>query len=242
MKNIIYSEMIKLKKSGSHSLIFLIPLVTIFMAILVGGTQIFATFSIYWWEACFLFLLIGLLFVYDEKAEERAGKFQNINHKQMSWKISLAKIFLIFIRLLIATIFFIFLLYISTLIYKGIIVIDFLKTSSTLFLMLLAITWNIPVLYLLSKRMNVYVLLSVNTLICLLIAPILAQTSIWFLFPYTYHYKISSVLLHIKPAGDLIENYMNLSVVDIVVPFALSIFLTILFLYLLKSLVSYDKK
>ena len=68
MKNIIYSEMIKLKKSGSHSLIFLIPLVTIFMAILVGGTQIFATFSIYWWEACFLFLLIGLLFVYDEKA------------------------------------------------------------------------------------------------------------------------------------------------------------------------------
>ena len=61
MKRIIASEAIKLKKSGTLRLVLIIPFVTLFIAFLMGGIQIFSVFSIYWWETGFLFLLMSLL-------------------------------------------------------------------------------------------------------------------------------------------------------------------------------------
>ena len=72
MKRIIASEAIKLKKSGTIRLVLIIPFVNLFIAFLMGGIQIFSVFSIYWWEAGFLLLLMCLLFIYDKNSEEIA--------------------------------------------------------------------------------------------------------------------------------------------------------------------------
>lgn len=166
MKRIIASEAIKLKKSGTLRLVLIIPFVTLFIAFLMGGIQIFSVFSIYWWEAGFLFLLMSLLFLYDKKSEEQAGNFQNLKWKKLSWKIHLAKMLLIWLRGILASIVLIILLYLVAFVFQGIVVVDFMKVSVALIAILLAASWNLPFIYLIFKWINTYVLLAANTLIC----------------------------------------------------------------------------
>ncbi|MEX2805086.1 lantibiotic ABC transporter permease [Streptococcus sp. H31] len=233
MKKIFSSEAIKLKHSGTMRLVLLIPLITIFIAFLIGGVQIFSSFSIYWWEAGFLFLLISLLFLYDFNAEERAGNFQNINISLLSWNIRVVKIVLLFVRLIFSSLILLILMYIVSKIYQGVIDIDFLKISIALFFILTSIIWDIPLLYILSKWINSYVLLATNTLLCLLVAPIFAKTSFWFIFPYSYHYRVAETLLQIKPSGDMMVSTSNNIIIGIALPVILSL---ILFTFGLKSL------
>ncbi|MEX2784357.1 lantibiotic ABC transporter permease [Streptococcus sp. H49] len=233
MKKIFSSEAIKLKHSGTMRLVLLIPLITIFIAFLIGGVQIFSSFSIYWWEAGFLFLLISLLFLYDFNAEERAGNFQNINISLLSWNIRVVKIVLLFVRLIFSSLILLILMYIVSKIYQGVIDIDFLKISIALFFILTSVTWDIPLLYILSKWINSYVLLATNTLLCLLVAPIFAKTSFWFIFPYSYHYRVAETLLQIKPSGDMMVSTSNNIIIGTALPVILSL---ILFTFGLKSL------
>ena len=233
MRKIFSSEALKLKHSGTKRLLLLIPLVTIFIAFLVGGIQIFSSFSIYWWEAGFLFLLISLLFLYDFNAEEKAGNFQNVNISSLSWNIRLVKIFLLFIRLVLSILILLMLMYVVSKIYQGIIVIDFFKTSVTLIAVLVSVIWNIPLLYILSKWINSYVLLAANTFLCLLVAPIFAKTSFWFIFPYSYHYKVVETILQIKPSGDMMVSISNNNIIGIILPIFLSL---VLFTFETKNL------
>ncbi len=236
------SETLKLKRSGTLRLAMIIPFVTLFIAFLMGGMQIFAAFSIYWWEAGFLFLLISLLFLYDKKSEEKAGNFQNVNSEDLSWKIHLVKMLLIWLRGLIASLVLAVLLYLVAWIFQGIVVVDFMKVSVALLVILLAAAWNLPLLYVLSKWFNTYVLIAANSLLCLIVAPFIAQTPIWFLLPYTYHYKVVESLLHIKPAGDLLEKTVNFNIWEVLLPIGLSIVVTIGLSYVLKGVLEHDKK
>ncbi|WP_139008748.1 lantibiotic ABC transporter permease [Lactococcus lactis] len=242
MKRMLASETLKLKRSGTLRLAMIIPFVTLFIAFLMGGMQIFAAFSIYWWEAGFLFLLISLLFLYDKKSEEKAGNFQNVNSEDLSWKIHLVKMLLIWLRGLIASLVLAVLLYLVAWIFQGIVVVDFMKVSVALLVILLAAAWNLPLLYVLSKWFNTYVLIAANSLLCLIVAPFIAQTPIWFLLPYTYHYKVVESLLHIKPAGDLLEKTVNFNIWEVLLPIGLSIVVTIGLSYVLKGVLEHDKK
>ena len=242
MKRIIASEAIKLKKSGTLRLVLIIPFVTLFIAFLMGGIQIFSVFSICWWETGFLFLLMSLLFLYDIKSEEQAGNFQNVKWKKLSWKIHLAKMLLIWLRGILASIVLIILLYLVAFVFQGIVVVDFMKVSVALIAILLAASWNLPFIYLIFKWINTDVLLAANTLICLIVAPFVAQTPVWFLLPYTYHYKVTESLLNIKPSGDLLTGKINFSIWEVLLPFGLSIVVTIGVSYLLKGVIEHDKK
>ena len=75
-----------------------------------------------------------------------------------------------------------------------------ISDRGTFLFILVASLWNIPMLYYLSTWVINYVLLVSECLGLLIISTILAQTSFWYLF-HTYHYKISQVLIHLKPSG-----------------------------------------
>ena len=94
--------------------------------------------------------------------------------------------------------------------------------------------WNIPLLYLMSKYMSQFILLALNTLVCLLIAPFIAQSPLWFVFPYTYHYKIAQFLLSLKPSGDIITNQNQTSILQVSLIIILSMIMTLLLSYVLK--------
>ena len=69
MQKIFYSELLKLRHLERLILNHHIPFLTVLIAFLMGGLQIFVPFSVYWWEAIFLYLVNGLLFIVDRRLE-----------------------------------------------------------------------------------------------------------------------------------------------------------------------------
>lgn len=92
MRKILQSECLKQKHGAYFKLCLVLPFISLFIAFLLCGPTILESFSIYWWEALFLFTLAGLLFVYDYKAEEGAGHFQNTLQGKLTGKIKVAKV------------------------------------------------------------------------------------------------------------------------------------------------------
>lgn len=151
MKKILRSEWLKQKSSSDKKLLFFVPFITIFIAVLLSGPSLLESFSIYWWEAIFLYTLIGLLFLYDYKAEEKAGHFQNIYLGQNTLKIYIAKMMLKVKDLFVATLFFIAIFYFVSLLFTGVMTVNIGKDLICLLLVLLASIWALPILYFLSK-------------------------------------------------------------------------------------------
>lgn len=234
MQKIFYSELLKLRHLGTTKFLIIIPFLTVLIAFLMGGLQIFVPFSVYWWEAIFLYLVNGLLFIVDRRLEDQAGHFQNVTNRDFTWKISLIKMVLIGMRTLIASLFLLAFLSLVAFIYTGFIPINIPKTAISLILIWMTTLWNIPLLYLMSKYMSQFILLALNTLVCLLIAPFIAQSPLWFVFPYTYHYKIAQFLLNLKPSGDIIVNTNHTSILQVILTMMLSIVVTLLLSFSLQ--------
>ncbi|HEL0671110.1 lantibiotic ABC transporter permease [Streptococcus equi subsp. zooepidemicus] len=242
MKRIIKSEWIKQRSNADKKFLFLVPLIAIFVTLLLVGPNILESFSIYWWEAIFLYTLIGLLFLYDYKAEERAGHFQNIYLGGSTIKIYMAKVLLKIKDVLFSSmIFLVILVCVSHFLFSEIVSLSISKDGVCLLLLLLTSVWLFPFLYFLSKWVSPYFLLAINSLNCLLIAPFIAQTSIWYLFPFTYHYKISYSLLHLKPSGDLDLAMRGIDIKTLVITVILSVIAFIISLLLLNWRVSNDQ-
>lgn len=64
-------------------------------------------------------------------------------------------------------------------------------------------------IYYLSNWLNASLVVVINSLLCLFIAPLVAQTKLWLLFPYTYHYKVVEALIGLKPNGVQSPDFLN---------------------------------
>ena len=234
MQKIFYSELLKLRHLGTTKFLIIIPFLTVLIAFLMGGLQIFVSFSVYWWEAIFLYLVNGILFIVDRRLEDQAGHFQNVTNGYFTWKIILMKMVLIGMRTLISSLFLLAFLSLVAFIYTGFIPINIPKTATSLILIWMTTLWNIPFLYLMSKYMSHFILLALNTLVCLLIAPFIAQSPLWFVLPYTYHYKIAQFILNLKPSGDVLTNQNQTSILQVPLIIILSMIMIILLSYILK--------
>lgn len=234
MVPIFKSEWLKQKSTSDKKLLIFIPLLAIFIAFMLAGPTNLESFSIYWWEGIFLFTLFGLLFLADHSAEENAGVFQNIHLGRNTFIIYVVKIFLKLKDVLISTVVFTIIVYGISLIYPSIISLDIVRDFLCLLLITISSAWTLPLFYFLSKWINPYLLLVTNSLICLLVAPLITQTSIWFLFPHTYHYKIAYAYLHLKPSGDLDVAASGIEMLTIVIAMTLSNMFFIGFLALLR--------
>ena len=241
MIKIFKSEWLKQRKNTSKKFLIIAPGLSILIAILLVGPNIIESFSIYWWEAVFLYTLIGLLFLYDYKAEEAAGNFQNIYFRNDSIKIYIVKILLKLKDLLISNVWFLaILLFTSNFLYADLSSLNIIGDLICLVLISITSIWVLPLLYLFSKWINPYILVSINSLICFLVAPFIAQSSFWFFFPFTYHYKIAYSLMYIKPSGDLdLTNHVT-DVKMVVFTVFLSLILFIVSLLMLNWRLSND--
>lgn len=233
MKAVFLSERLKRKGWGYKGLALVLPFITVSIAFLLGGPFILESFSLYWWECLFLFALMSLLFLQDRKVEEEAGHFQNIRQSGMAGKIALAKVFLLAGELVLAIPVLLVCLAFCAWLFSGLVVIDFLRDGAVLLLMILVALWNVPLLYLLAGRVNTYLLVVVNVVTCFLLAPFLVQLPVWWLLPFTYHYKIGEILLALRPSGNLIEGLLPFDGGSLVLAIVLSFSLFFLLLALL---------
>lgn len=235
MRKILQSECLKQKHGAYFKLCLVLPFISLFIAFLLCGPTILENFSIYWWEALFLFTLAGLLFVYDYKAEEGAGHFQNTLQGKLTGKIKVAKVMTALKNLFLASCVLLLFLYLVSFVFCGVMTVHFFRDAWVLLLILIASAWNVPLLFYLSKWINCYLVLVLNSFLCLLVAPFLAQTSFWYLFPYTYHYKIAQAILHLKPSGEVeVLNHPH-PVGLCIVAISLSVLLFLIFIKALKE-------
>lgn len=205
------------------------PFINGFNCFFSRGSNYFFSFCHILVGICFLYLLIGLLFLMDFNMEKKAGNFQNVKYNLWSFQIYLAKIFLIFVRVAISSLFFIILVIVLNKFFSGYTELLLSKSILSIFLLLLSVFWNIPWLYFLANFINGYLLIAVNTLVCLLFGSIISQTQWWFAFPYSYHYKISQYLLGVQPSG--IFKIINLQLFDVMSPVLLSLLISLLLIY-----------
>lgn len=241
MGNIIKSELIKLKKSGFKLVISICPLLSVFIAfLLISGEQLIS-FGIYWWIAVFLPLTIGLLYLIDMNKEDKAGEFQNIRKKEFTLKIIVAKIVCTILLVLLANLVLVLGLTFLKWLYGELIVMETLKQLLKTTLISMIFLWNIPFLYLIGEKMNRLFMVVANCLINFLVAPFIAQTKIWLLFPYTYHYKMAQELLSLKPSGDLEKIRIELDIKLVLLIAIISLGLTIFQILLIKRKVKNDK-
>lgn len=240
MGNIMKSELIKLKKSGFKLVISICPLLSVFIAfLLISGEQLIS-FGIYWWIAVFLPLTIGLLYLIDMNKEDKAGEFQNIRKKEFTLKIIVAKIVCTILLVLLANLVLVLGLTFLKWLYGELIVMETLKQLLKTTLISMIFLWNIPFLYLIGEKMNRLFMVVANCLINFLVAPFIAQTKIWLLFPYTYHYKMAQELLSLKPSGDLEKIRIELDIKLVLLIAIISLGLTIFQILLINRKVKND--
>ncbi len=207
---IFSSERLKLKKTKRYSLLFSVTLAAPVLAYLIGGVLIFIPFTLYWWEALFLFLLGGLLFLSDVKREKSAGDFQNIESTAVKKQIYFAKVALNFRTLFEASFILFGAIYLVALLYGGLLRAESLRLIVVILALLVTSLWNIFFIYYLSNWLNASLVVVINSLLCLFIAPLVAQTKLWLLFPYTYHYKVAEALIGLKPNGVQSPDFLNI--------------------------------
>lgn len=241
MGNIMKSELIKLKKSGFKLVISICPLLSVFIAFLLISREQLISFGIYWWIAVFLPLTIGLLYLIDMNKEDKAGEFQNIRKKKFTLKIIVAKIVCTILLVLLANLVLVLGLTFLKWLYGELIVMETLKQLLKTTLISMIFLWNIPFLYLIGEKMNRLFMVVANCLINFLVAPFIAQTKIWLLFPYTYHYKMAQELLSLKPSGDLEKIRTELDIKLVLLIAIISLGLTIFQILLIKRKVKNDK-
>lgn len=240
MGNIMKSELIKLKKSGFKLVISICPLLSVFIAFLLISREQLISFGIYWWIAVFLPLTIGLLYLIDMNKEDKAGEFQNIRKKKFTLKIIVAKIVCTIILVLLANLVLVLGLTFLKWLYGELIVMETLKQLLKTTLISMIFLWNIPFLYLIGEKMNRLFMVVANCLINFLVAPFIAQTKIWLLFPYTYHYKMAQELLSLKPSGDLEKIRIELDIKLVLLISIISLGLTIFQILLINRKVKND--
>lgn len=206
---IFSSERLKLKKTRRYSLLFSVTLAAPVLAYLIGGVLIFIPFTLYWWEALFLFLLDSLLFLSDVKREKSAGNFQNITSTAVKKQVYFAKVAFNFRALFGASSILFGTIYLVALLYGGLSQVESLQLIAVILALLVTSLWNIFFIYYLSNWLNASLIVVINSLLCLFIAPLVAQTKLWSLFPYTYHYKVVEALIGLKPNGVQSPDFLN---------------------------------
>ncbi|KGB50811.1 hypothetical protein LH61_04760 [Leuconostoc mesenteroides P45] len=241
MLNILKSEFLKTKHSGSLSDAIIIPIFTTVLSLVIGGPEIFTQFTIYWWETLFLFLLVGVLFLNDQKSEQRAGDFQNIEVTDKSFNIYMAKIVLNILFIIMASFFLVIANLCLKMIFPSIIKIDVQLLIITCLGIVISMLWNIPLIYIVGRKVNNYVVIVINIFLCFLIAPFIANSYFWELFPYTYHYHIAERLYGIEPSGEQLAKFAHTNINSYVLPLFLSLLLFLFFIILLKKETIHDQ-
>lgn len=239
MLTILKSEFLKTKHSGAFRDAFIVPIFASMMALVIGGPEIFTQFSIYWWETLFLFLLIGVLFLNDQKSERRAGNFQNVEVMDKKFKIYIAKIVLNILFVVMSSFFFIVADLCLKMIFPTIIKIDVKLLAVTCLGIVIAVLWNVPFLYIIGKKLSNYVVVVINIFFCFLIAPFIANSSFWEIVPYTYHYRLAEKLYGIKPSGEQISTFEPTNINSYVLPLVLSLLLFLFLIILLKQVITH---
>lgn len=196
------SENLKYKRSFSRKLIFLVPIITAFVAVIFGGIGNFQAQTIYWW---YTFLLPGTVAIYCSLSEkkEKSVRYQTFYTLSIDLeKAWYARVFVIAWYMLLTGIILVLPAVSMRIWAPAICQISTEKLLLASICIVVMSLWQIPILLFLNKRMGILFPLIINCMLPLAISP-LSNTNLWFLIPYSWLSKSMKRIIGLDVNGTM---------------------------------------
>lgn len=218
MMNYLKAEMLKYKHSFSNKILVIAPICTALFAWVIGSFTGYQYMTLYWWYAFLLPGEIAILCYLANQKEERAGKYYSVFsmpiHLEKFW---FCKNLVLIEKVLIGALILSLFICISNVIAPAIAVYTPLQVFIGSILINYASIWQIPFCLFLAKKIGMFVVIFINTLLGIFLPPFVGSTGLWFLFPHCLSAKLAEPLMGIELNGTLTPHIdMSLSIILIV--------------------------
>lgn len=230
MKSIIKAELLKQKHTFHKKLIWIAPIITIFIAFLLMGGAYVQSGSYNWWYVLILpgaLTMISSFIIVSDKKRKFHGLFTTLIDIKKLWygKIVVSAIYLA----LMCIIFFISIT-ISGLIWGSQIqIINSLIASTLLFILFL---WQIPLWMIVSMKLKTGFSIILSVILNFGLAAICAIGSLWWI-PFAIPARTMITIIGIMPNGLNVEigsSLINSNVISISIIISLGLFLALSFI------------
>lgn len=229
--NYLKSEHLKFKRTISNKLIFIIPFITAIFAWIVGGFIGFQYMTFYWWYAFLLPGTIAILCSLSHRKEENAGKYYSVFSMPMSLhKFEIAKVAILFEKLIVAAIFLAMLTSISNFISPATAVYSVFQNIIGSLGIIFASVWQIPFCLYLARKTGIFFPTMLNTILGIFLPIVFGNTAVWYLIPHCWAAKLAEPLMGIELNGTFAGN--NSFSITVIVSIALSILLFVILTFI----------
>lgn len=206
--NYLRSEHLKFKRTISNKLLFIIPLITVIFAWVVGGFIGLQYTALYWWYAFLLPGAIAILCSLSHRKEENAGKYYSVFSMPINLsKFEITKGIVLIEKLLVAAIFLALVISISNIISPATAVYSVLQSIAGSIGIILTSVWQIPLYLYLVRKTGLFLPIVLNTVLGIFLPIALGNTLVWWLVPYCYAAKLAEPLMGIELNGTFAGDY-----------------------------------
>lgn len=219
MKKIILSNLLKIKNTSIHKLVFIFPIICITLSLLfssLGGKSILrltAETTLNQWGIIWINVIIAVNSGLLNKLEKDANKYSIFLSRNVDLKkVEYARIILVaFISLAISIVLGLLLIVVSLIIpTPGITSLG--RILLAISLIWLSTLWQIPLTLWLSRKTNLYFAIILNTILPLIIGTSFSLLDKWYLFPYDWAMKLLEPMTRMRINGipfgsDFIPDY-----------------------------------
>lgn len=206
--NYLRSEHLKFKRTISNKLLFIIPLITVIFAWVVGGFIGLQYTALYWWYAFLLPGAIAILCSLSHRKEENAGKYYSVFSMPINFsKFEITKGIVLIEKLLVAAIFLALVISISNIISPATAVYSVLQSIVGSIGIILTSVWQIPLCLYLVRKTGLFLPIVLNTVLGIFLPIALGNTLVWWLVPYCYAAKLAEPLMGIELNGTFAGDY-----------------------------------
>lgn len=196
MLNIIKSEFLKGKQTSINKFIWITPLLTTFISVLLGGGQ---NGAYNWWYTLFLPGMIAIISaqaITREKKLSYKGLFLYPINKQVLW---VGKICYICILMIVSSIIFMVSIYAISFIFPT--AITFKANIIATIILILTFLFQIPINLFLTTRFNMFVAVLFNLSMSIISTVGFGSSSVVIFSPYAIGQYLMCPVLHILPNG-----------------------------------------
>lgn len=230
----IKSENLKYKHSFSRKLIFIVPFITAFIAIIFGGIMNFQAQTIYWW---YTFLLPGAIAIYCSLSEkkERNVRFHTFYTLPINLeKAWYARVFVIALYLLLTSLILVLPAVSMRFWAPDICQISNIKLFVGSICIVIMSLWQIPIILFLNRKIGTLFPLILNCVIPLAVASV-ANIKLWFIIPYCWIPRAMRTVIGLDVNGTML-NSSSTDSIELIIGLSLS-----LLLFVFSSLVTASK-
>jgi ABC-2 type transport system permease protein len=202
--NYIWGEHLKVKRSFSITLIWLIPLINILISFIMSPVY-FVTNTFNWWSILFMPIAIALWCAQSNQKEKKAGDYSNILLLPISLsKVWVAKIIVIALQALSSLLLFLIMMGLLSFVFPAMPLFEMRQLEGLLLIWFTSL-WEIPLMLYLAKRLGMGATLITNIVGGMVLGIAISTRALWWLNPWSWSIRLMMPIIGVHPNGTLLS-------------------------------------